>query len=137
MSRSGKRPPEESLRFLAEAGLLLAATLDDKALLQGIAQMAVPTLGDWCSVYDLTEDGAPQRLAAVHADPARAEDSARLLHDFPPDSQSTQVMAEVLRSGESLLAPDIQDTFLSDDPRDPAYLEILRRLGVRSFMAVP
>ncbi len=44
------RQNEERLRFLAEAGALLSASLDYATRLQSVARLAVPRIADWCTV---------------------------------------------------------------------------------------
>jgi len=56
-------------RFLAEAGELLASSLDMDETLDTVARLAVPALADWCAVDLLDEDGALRRVALAHVDP--------------------------------------------------------------------
>lgn len=55
--------------FLADAGRLLTS-LDAEQALDGVARLAVPTLGDVCTI-DLLGNGAPRRLVAVSRDPSQ------------------------------------------------------------------
>src|SRR5262245_763131 len=57
--------------FLAEAGSLLAASLDYETTLTNVARLAVPHIADWCAVDLLAADGTLQRLAVTHVDPAK------------------------------------------------------------------
>src|SRR5689334_8344090 len=41
--------------FLAEASRILAGSLDYPTTLRNVAQLAVPTLADWCGVYLLDD----------------------------------------------------------------------------------
>jgi PAS domain S-box-containing protein len=64
---------ERSQRLLAEAGSVLAASLDATSRLANIAQVVVPLLADWCVVHT-TEEGEPIRPVAVaHADPKKLQ----------------------------------------------------------------
>ena len=73
MEITDRKRAEEAQRFLAEAGRLLASSLDHEVTLRRVSRMAVPMLGDWCMVH-LLENG---RLAAVaHTTPGRREDDA-------------------------------------------------------------
>jgi PAS domain S-box-containing protein len=59
--------------LLAEAGRILASTLDYEHTLASVAQLAVPSMADWCAVDVRAEDGGIRRLAAAGADPSPAE----------------------------------------------------------------
>jgi len=52
-----------SQRFLAESSARLASSLEYRATLQTVAQLAVPDLGDWCLVDLRTPDGTFERVA--------------------------------------------------------------------------
>ena len=58
-------------RFLAEAGDVLASSLDYRATLSRVAHLAVPVIADYCVVDVLEDDDHLVRVAAVHADPAQ------------------------------------------------------------------
>jgi PAS domain-containing protein len=77
---------ERSQRLLAEAGPVLAASLDATSRLANIAQVLVPLLADWCVVH-ITEEGETiQPVAVAHADPqkrAQANDLLRRLSAAP------------------------------------------------------
>jgi len=59
--------------FLARAGSALASSLDYRATLAAVAQLAVPQLADWCGI-DLIEpdEKTATGVASAHADPAGA-----------------------------------------------------------------
>src|SRR5439155_1114926 len=59
--------------FLAEAGSVLASSLDFEPTLQTLARLVVPFLADWCSVDVMEEDGSVRRIALVHENPAKAD----------------------------------------------------------------
>ena len=66
-----RKQVERSQRLLAEAGPVLAASLDATSRLANIAQVVVPLLADWCVVH-ITEEGQPiQPVAVAHADPQK------------------------------------------------------------------
>ncbi|HEX6008786.1 MAG TPA: PAS domain S-box protein, partial [Actinomycetota bacterium] len=57
------------LAFLAEASMLLSASLDPRKTLAKIAPLVVPRLADWCSIHVLDPGGGIQTVAVEHADP--------------------------------------------------------------------
>ena len=58
------------LAFLAEASTQLAASLDYERTLQKVADLAVPTLADGCSVDIVLADERLHRIAVAHKDAA-------------------------------------------------------------------
>ena len=97
---------EESLRFLAEASSILAASLDYEDTLPTIAKLAVPFLADACLIDVVEADGDVRRVAAVHRDAGRAdaiEEALRAKHD--PTALHHPVL-RALRTGMSDLFPE-------------------------------
>jgi PAS domain S-box-containing protein len=124
--------------FLAEAGAVLASSLDYATRLESLARLAVPTLADWCVVDVVEEDGLIHRLAIVHADPAKADLARRLKERFPtlrPDAEHT--INKVLRDGRPWLDPAVDEDRFAREARDPEHLALLRGLGFASEMVVP
>ncbi len=64
---------EERLRVLAEASAALGESLDHRATISKIAQLAVHALADWCMVDLVGDDGEVRRVEVAHADPAQSE----------------------------------------------------------------
>jgi PAS domain S-box-containing protein len=128
---------EQRSAFLAEAGALLAASLDYEATLRSLAGLAVPRLADWCAVDVLEEDGRIRRLAVAHPDPAKERLARELEERYPVDPEAPTGLPRVLRTGEPELVPDIPDSLLEAGARDAEHLRIIRELRLRSYMIVP
>jgi PAS domain S-box-containing protein len=128
---------EQRSAFLAEAGALLAASLDYEATLRSLAGLAVPRLADWCAVDVLEEDGSIRRLAVVHPDPAKERLAWELEERYPVDPDAPVGLPAVLRTGEPELVPEIPDSLLEAGARDAEHLRIVRELELRSYMVVP
>src|SRR5512139_1516945 len=91
--------------FLAEAGRLLAESLELEATFAQIARLATPALADFCTI-DLVEDGGGfRRVAAVHYDPSAQPVLDEMSQRFPPRAGSPQPGARVIRSGLTELVP--------------------------------
>jgi len=128
---------EEASRFLSEASAVLASSLDDVTVLQQLAQLAVPRLADWCAVDMIEADGAFRRLAVAHVDPAKVELAWELERRYGFDPNLPEGAARVLRSGQSVLYPEISDALLAAVAQDGEHLQMLQRVGLRSGMIVP
>lgn len=123
--------------FLAGASAALASSLDYEATLREVARLAVPTVGDWCTVYARDEDGTVRRVATAYADPAKAP-LAEALSRYPPSPTSHRSsVAEAMRTGRTILTPRIPDAYVEAIARDAEHLAVMRRLGFHSSMAVP
>jgi len=59
-------------RFLADAGAILASSLDYQTTLDRVASLVVPRFADWCFVALRGPDGELQMTSATHRDPAQA-----------------------------------------------------------------
>ena len=131
-----RRRAEGSVRFLADAGALMAESLDYQVTLNKVVQLAVPQLADWCVVDLLDERGHMRRMAAAHRDPQLTE----RLHEVRTDGKSWASPAlshEVLEAGKPVLIPELTDAALERYVSDPRTRDLVRALGVRSGMAVP
>src|SRR5215210_361445 len=128
---------EEAQRFLAEVGESLSSSLDYRATLARVARLAVPHLADWCVVDILEEDGSLERLAVAHQDPEKVALVHELQERYPPDLDAPRGVGQVSRTGRSELVPEIPESLLEEAARDAEHREILRGLGLKSYMIVP
>jgi PAS domain S-box-containing protein len=124
-------------RFLAEAGQLLASTLDYEQTLERVARMIVPRLADWCGIDMLDEQGHVVHVAVAHVDPAKVELAVELRERYPPDMDAPTGVPAILRGGPAELYPEIPDEMLAATAVDEEHLRIIREVGIRSGMAVP
>jgi PAS domain S-box-containing protein len=124
------------LTLLAAAGPALAASLDYEQTLEDITRLLVPELADWCLLDIVEDDGSVNQLAAAHAEEEKEVLLGRLKEHrrFGEDPGST---AEVLRTGQSVLLPDLPDATFYERELEGEQLEIVTRLEPRSLMCVP
>jgi PAS domain S-box-containing protein len=128
---------EEGSAFLAETSALLMSSLDYVATLTRLAELAVPRLADWCAVDILDEDGMLRRLAVAHVDPAKVALAHELQRRYPPDRSSRYGIYQVMRTGEPQMLPEITNEMLEAAAHDTEHLELVRELGLCSYIAVP
>ena len=132
-----RRKSEEALGFLAEAGHLLAESLDYDATLATLADLVVPRLADWCIVDLVEEDGTLRRVAVRAADPRKQELLDVLYRDYPPVSGSGQPGAQALARGTSVRFPDFTPESLRPTTLDERHFELVSELDPHSAIAVP
>jgi signal transduction histidine kinase len=133
---TARRRVEQEQRFLAEASRLLTSSLDYQSTLAALAQLAVPSFGDYAAVDVQRDDGTFQRVAFVVADPA-LEPIAEGLRGFPPALALDSPAAAAIRTGEIRVAHECPDEVLARSAQSPEHLALLRRLGPTSLMLVP
>ena len=132
-----RKRAEERLRFLANASTVLSSSLDYEQTLRQLAELAVPDLADWCVVHMTTDGGEIEQLALAHADPARVELARDLHRRYPPDPSALHGVANVIRTGRPEFAGEIRSELLEAVARDAEHLDLIRQLGLRSYMIVP
>lgn len=139
-ARSSARAEAEHRRgdreqFLAEAGALLASTLDHEETVTEIAQLCVRSLAD-CCVIDLVEDGALRRVRVAHRAPLAAPLAERLQAlELAPDRP--HLGRGVLATGEPMLLRDLTPEQLAALAQTEVHLEVLRALRPVSLLALP
>ncbi|MGB3635234.1 MAG: PAS domain S-box protein [Rubrobacteraceae bacterium] len=132
-----RRRAEEGLSFLARAGEVLASSLDYEETLASVAGLLVPNLADWCIVEIAEEDGSLKGLAIVHEDPEKVKLAHMLQERYPPDQGFQYGVPQVLRTRQPVLVPEIPDSALKERAGDEEHLQILREMGLKSYMVVP
>jgi serine phosphatase RsbU (regulator of sigma subunit) len=122
--------------FLAQASLVLDAPVSSEERLQRLADLATPVLADWCVVH-LIRGTAVDQIAVAHSDPAKLEFVRELQQRYPLDPHAETGAIQVARTGEAVFVPELTDDMLRLVAEDPAHLELLQRVGMRSAMIVP
>lgn len=140
MSRASRRPTRsdrarQAETLLAEAGSILATSLDYEETLASVARLAVRSLADFC-IIDIAEDGEVKRLQVAHSDPKLAGLTAALL-GFPLDRSRPHLSLEALETGKPVLVPTVTDEVLDWVSQGGEHRRIIEALRPRSFMAVP
>ena len=133
----GPTGSEQRALFLAEVGRVLSQSLDYEVTLTAVANLAVPTLADYCVVEIADPYGVLRPLAVAHIDPARAATVAALHARFPDDSGAAYGAPGVLRTGRAELVRHVWDTVARPADWNPTHRHLLREIGLRSSMIVP
>lgn len=127
---------ELAQRLLAEAAPRGTDPGDVEAMLQAIAEAAVPGFADWAGV-DLLDDRAIRTVAVAHLDPDKVRLGWRLRTEWPVDLHAPGGIANVIRTGDPQLMEQIPDAMLEQAALDEEHLSVLRAMGLKSSMIVP
>ena len=141
LERAGRFEAEQLIAerqsFLAEAGELLAQSLDPDATLQQLASLAVRHIADWCAVDVIEENGSLRSVAVAHVDEAQVQLARELRERYPVDPRSDTGVPNVIRTGTAELYTEIPDELLVASAKDQEHERLLRELGLKSGMVVP
>ena len=96
----------DRLRFLSEAGELLASPTDINSTLQRVARLAVPRLADLCLIYLLDDNGAARQVSGQHVNPAEQVLLENLGRGFPAALSRGSPAAVTLETGQAMLTHD-------------------------------
>jgi PAS domain S-box-containing protein len=128
---------ELAQRLLAQAGAVLASSMDFEQTLQQVAELAVPRLADWCAVGLPDGRGYIRTVAVAHVDPEKVTFARRLGERYPTRTDAPTGPSQVIRERVSQLVNDITPEMLAAGARDDEHAELLSRLGMRAALIVP
>ena len=123
--------------FLAQASAALGASLDFSITLQRVSELAVPEIADWCAVYVTNEQGAVERTAVAHRDPAKIDLATAFHTQYPPSFGSGSAIAAVIETGEPQFFSEISEEMIRDRVREPERQRMIRELNMKSVLVVP
>jgi PAS domain S-box-containing protein len=129
---TGRKQAEERLRFLAEIGAVLGASLDHAETLQTAARLAIPTIADACAIYSFEPDGLLHLCAAAATDPGVEAAIHRDFAVLEPDRQSMEPLRELIETHRPVLlyVPPA-------DVADGATQSVMRQFGLHSGLNLP
>ena len=123
--------------FLAEAGAILASSLEAEETLKGVAKLAATRLVDWCAINVWEPSGAIRLLAVGHANPDQEARAAEMQRLYPLDPLASSGVGLVLRTGQPQLIADVSEDILGAVTMDADHGRRLRLFGIRSYLCVP
>ncbi len=131
-----RKSAEARLHFLVEASRVLASSLDYGDTLGRVARLALPDVADHTMVDLVETDGTVTRALTAHADPAK-QWLADSLRRYPPNPTQAQGVPAVLRTGRSLLVPDVTEETVRAITQNEEHRRLVSEMGLRSLMIVP
>jgi PAS domain S-box-containing protein len=129
---------EEQQRFsyLAELSSVLASSLDYQTTLQQVADMTVPRVADGCNVY-MIQGKQLRSVAYSVCDPEKRILAEQLSRELVEELRDDLGAGRLIKNGEPVLFTSVSDEVLSLFSRDPAHMELLRKIGIVSAISVP
>jgi len=127
---------EDEQRFLAEAGAVLASSLDYEETLSTLGQLMVRDFADWCIIDVLDSDARPRRLKVVSARTSQAPLAVRF-EQLRLDRRQPHLARSVLDTGRSFLIERMTPDGLESFAQSEEHREILRGIDPRSIMGLP
>ncbi len=112
--------------FLAEVSKMLAAAFDGETLLQKVAELAINSIADGCSIHLLETESKVRLVAVAHADPSTVD----TINNFSIRSSIAENAVNgyplVIRTGKSQLIAEVDEEILAAGAENAAEMEILR-----------
>jgi K+-sensing histidine kinase KdpD len=128
----------EGHEFLLEAARVLSSSLDLRAVLREVTNLAVPRFADYCLVYLRRPDGSYAQVAAAHIDPGKVPLLEALGRIYRPNLENPHSpLARALTSTTPVVAVSVsaEDMRLVSD--NPAAERIIGELGPVSYAVLP
>ena len=126
------------LSFLAEASMVLDASLEVTRTLRRVVRLPLPALGDWCALHVVDEHGAPRYRQGAHADTTQEAGTAAFWQlALEADRGMLRRLEQVLCTGKSEVFVASARAARQQFPFDSAFAQLLRLLELRSMLLVP
>lgn len=125
------------LELLVGTGELLGESLDYRETLENVCQATVGSIADICHVF-LGPAAQIHLAAAAHRNSEKTKDvEAAGWFVRHGDRLSVHTARQVMRTGDPLLVPHVDDTFLKAHATSGEHERYMRRMQYRSVMVVP
>jgi PAS domain S-box-containing protein len=128
---------QREAQFVARMAEVLSGPSDYESRLKGLVDLAVPALADWAALDVIDADGRMRRVAVAHVDQGQTELGRVVRRRF--DDPITPCNArQVIRTGESVLLPDVtDDVIVAAANGDATRVDLMRALRLVSCVCVP
>lgn len=125
---------QERFAFLAEAGSVLAGSLDKLTIFENLARLVIPRLGDFCIVNQFDDEGELRQIAVAHREPEK-EQLLRELR-YPPRGETRHAALRVMESRQPEFGNDLDEEAIGELFASP-YQDEIRKLDPTAYIALP
>jgi hypothetical protein len=128
----------ERLQVLVEAGVAMAASRETRSVLAAATGAAARRACDYSLAFVVDREGRVEAAVGAHRDPARFGMVERMANAHLPDpGDPDSIIAEVLKTGEAALIPNLSPERMERMMAPGEQLELARSLGLASLIAAP
>lgn len=127
---------QEEERFLANVSAAVSTSLDYEKALGEVAALAVPFLGDWCTVHVTDSRGSLFRILLVHSDPERTAQARDVGARVVVGPDAPYGVALAVRTGKPVLYEDVPRV-AEAGAMETERQEFTEVLGIKSGIMAP
>jgi PAS domain S-box-containing protein len=127
---------EEEQRFLAEAGAVLATSLDYEQTLTTLGQLMVREFADWC-IVEVVENVNRVKQTKVVSGPPDPAQLGVALEQLRIDRRFPHLARQVLETRRPYLIERVTPEMLESLTQSEEHLQILRAIDPRSIIGLP
>jgi PAS domain S-box-containing protein len=132
-----RRERDEGQRFLAEAGAVLASTLDLQSAIHRAMELAIPRLADMITIHLLDDSGQLWRAGAKHNEAEKENTLLEINRLYPLTNDPDHPVMRVISRARTAFLPAVSEDQIEQLARDRHHLELLRRLPLHSAIILP
>ncbi|MBC7790240.1 MAG: PAS domain-containing protein [Anaerolineae bacterium] len=123
--------------LLASASRELTGTLDEPVLIETLARIALPHLGEWCIIDTIEAEASVRRLAIFHPDPSRQALARELERRWTPEPGDLFGGPAILRGAAPTIGAEYIEAALRDTESGRENAWALTVLGIGPLLTVP
>ena len=124
---------EEQQRFLADAGKILASSLDFEVTLKSLAELVIPFMADWC-VIDLIPSPDESSVTPIVQTNQKARNYISALHKASSDNIT---LGKIFGTGVPRLVESISSKDVKEIVKSPEMARAIAGLRMKSLMSLP
>jgi PAS domain S-box-containing protein len=128
---------ERAQRLFVEAEHLFHTAEDPDQAVASLARLLVPELADGCVLCLLNAAGELEPRAVAHVSREKERLLWDIIHYGEPGRERAHGLWHVLRTGKTERVAEVKPSHAEEAADDPEHLELMRRLDICSFLAVP
>jgi len=122
---------------MIRASELFSQRLEVDAILDQLARLAVPWLGDWAQIHLVEPDGGLRFHTLQHVDPAKGKLLAELEEQAAHGTAEPSPVRAAATTRQTQFVIEVTDADLAAVATEPRYRELLRTLQLTSYASVP
>jgi PAS domain S-box-containing protein len=127
----------ERSEFLAYAGRLLSASPDLDVRVERVTRLAVPAFADLCIIHVCDAQGQVLRVRVAHADPVKEAELAAIERQYRLNANLCAPGVGGNPTDKRRFFARVSDDLLRDIAYAEEHVQVLRQLGLKSFISVP